>query len=188
MERRLNEGPRRPVNLTVKLKYRGVHEFIDGYATNVSENGLFIRTPEPKPPGTTMHFKIELASGIRVLQGSATVRWVRTPAEGGGPPGMGLEVGELDAASAALMQRLLAAADRHHQAVEQRAAPPPVAPVRPVSAAPAVPAIAPARATSGSAPVTIRIDDAPEDLPEPEVDAELDALMAAASRPPGSKH
>jgi hypothetical protein len=35
------------------------------YATNVSAGGMFIRTREPKPVGTRLDFKVELANGAR---------------------------------------------------------------------------------------------------------------------------
>ena len=87
---------RKAVNLTVKLAHKGVDEFVEKYATNISAGGLFVRTREPQPLGTVVNFKIEIANSQRMLQGSAIVKWIRGPTDPDGPPGMGLEFKELD--------------------------------------------------------------------------------------------
>ena len=91
----------------MKLTHQGVDEFAAKYATNLSDGGMFIRTRDPKPRGTELSFKVELADGQRVLQGIAVVRWTRADGDPNGPPGMGLEFLELDPASRALVDRML---------------------------------------------------------------------------------
>ncbi|MBL8910925.1 MAG: TIGR02266 family protein, partial [Archangium sp.] len=104
-ENRTNQ--RKQVGLLVKLAHKGLDEFASKYATNLSDGGMFIRTREPKPVGTELNFKVEIASGQRVLQGTAIVRWVRGENDPGGPAGMGLQFVTLDPASRELVDRML---------------------------------------------------------------------------------
>ena len=176
-ERRASFSPRKAINLTVKLAHRGVDEFIEKYATNLSVGGMFIRTREPKPLGTVLGFKVEIAGGQRVLQGRATVRWVRELNDPAGPPGMGIEFDDLDEASHALVRRMLAG-----QGISGPiAAPPSVAPVAPRIASVA-PAIAPSVAPS-VAPAAPRVV-APPPPPVEELDDELFAAELAMPPPP----
>lgn len=112
---------RKAVGLLVKLGYHGVDEFAQKYATNLSDGGMFIRTREPRPVDTQLRFRVEIADGQRVLQGTAIVRWARGPEQAAGSPGMGIEFLSLDAASRALVDRMMRA--RHV----------PVAPVAPLT-------------------------------------------------------
>ena len=82
---------------------------------------MFIRTREPRPVDTQLRFRVEIADGQRVLQGTAVVRWARGPEQAAGSPGMGIEFLSLDAASRALVDRMMRA--RHL----------PVAPVAPLT-------------------------------------------------------
>ena len=76
------------MGLLVKLAHKGVDEFASKYATNLSAGGMFIRTRKPKPRGTELSFKVEIADGQRLLQGLAVVRWTRGERDPSGPPGM----------------------------------------------------------------------------------------------------
>ncbi len=136
---------RKLVGLLVKLQHKGLDEFAAKYATNLSEGGMFIRTREPKPIGTELNFKVEIADGQRVLQGIAIVRWVRPANDPGGPQGMGLEFLKLDDASRALVDRMLgSAAPKTAIASQSSGVAPVVAPVAPKIAPPPV-AVAPAK-------------------------------------------
>lgn len=179
---------RKAVGLLVKLRYSGVDEFAERYATNLSDGGMFIRSREPKPVGTEVKFRVEIANGERVLQGTGVVRWVRSSDDPSGAPGMGVQFETLDEASRALVDRMLAsgAASR----------PPSVAP----AVAPAAQHVAPAAPTEPpafgldvapvqrEAPLVDAIDPEPE-LPPPggdEIDVDLDSLLAStpAAAPP----
>jgi uncharacterized protein (TIGR02266 family) len=56
---------------------------------DLSENGLFLRTQRPSPPGSTLQIEFHDKSG-RSLELEATVIWVRTEGESHGPAGMGV--------------------------------------------------------------------------------------------------
>ncbi|MBL9039001.1 MAG: TIGR02266 family protein [Archangium sp.] len=162
---------RKAVNLLVKLAHSGIDEFVEKYATNLSPGGMFIRSRDPKPLGTLVHFKIELASGARVMQGSAVVKWVRGMNDPEGPPGMGVSFETLDPASQSLVNRMLGSAP-------SRAAPParqPPPPPRPK---------APAALPEGDEENPFASFGAPPPPSDMEVDIELDTLVASTDSPP----
>ena len=76
----LDRAPRKAVNLLIRVNAADEAAFSETYATNISSGGMFIRTRQPKPLGSMLQFRVELADGARVLQGTATVTWVRAAA------------------------------------------------------------------------------------------------------------
>ncbi|WP_323379025.1 TIGR02266 family protein [Pyxidicoccus xibeiensis] len=91
----------------MKLKHETVGSFAEEFATNLSPGGMFVRSRTPQPVGTPVKFEVQIAGGVRVLRGAATVRWVRDVGDPAGPPGMGLQFDELDPASRALVDKML---------------------------------------------------------------------------------
>jgi molecular chaperone DnaK len=163
---------RKAVGLLVKLKYSGVDEFAERYATNLSDGGMFIRSREPKPVGTEIKFRVEIASGERVLQGTAVVRWIRGPDDPSGSPGMGVQFGTLDESSRALVDRMLASGVA---ARPPRITSPTAADV-PVEKAVVAPAIEPSAPAGPPAPKRVPPPAAPTEAPSR-------APMAAAALP-----
>jgi molecular chaperone DnaK len=98
---------RKSVGLLVKLKHSDVGSFAEEFATNLSPGGMFIRSRSPQPVGTLVKFEVQIAGGVRVLRGTAVVRWVRQVADAEGPPGMGLQFQDLDPVTQALIDRML---------------------------------------------------------------------------------
>ncbi len=164
---------RKLVGLLVKLKHSGVDEFAQKYATNLSEGGMFIRTREPKPRGTELNFKVEIANGQRVLQGIAIVRWTRGENDPAGPPGMGLEFLKLDDASRALVDKMVGT-----PAAAAATAPPAIAPAVAPHIAPAVAPVAPPALA-----IEIEIESA-QTPSSNEIELELGALVAETPAPP----
>ncbi|MCP3059451.1 TIGR02266 family protein [Myxococcus sp. K38C18041901] len=143
---------RKAVGLLVKLKHESVGSFAEEFATNLSPGGMFIRSRTPQPVGTPVKFEVQIAGGVRVLRGTADVRWVREVGDPAGPPGMGLQFHELDPASRALVDMMLL--QRKPEAPAAVVAPlpaiaPSVAPLAPAIA----PAVAPVQARPAAAPV-----------------------------------
>ncbi len=56
-------GGRYAVGLLVKLKHPDVGTFVERFATNISPGGMFIRTRDPKDPGTMVRFEVQIAGG-----------------------------------------------------------------------------------------------------------------------------
>ena len=85
------QGKRTPVTLKIKFKSETLEQFIERYAIDVSQGGIFIRTKEPLAVGTQMKFEFQLrdASPLIVLMmrrasaawsGLALATWAPTPA------------------------------------------------------------------------------------------------------------
>jgi len=97
--------------VTVKIKFRcsTIDQFAERYAADVSDAGIFIRTPKPLATGTHVSFEFQYQDGSALLSGSGTVVWVRehTPAQGGSQPGMGVRFDQLPPESRAMLQQVL---------------------------------------------------------------------------------
>ena len=76
---------------------------------DLSENGLFLRTQRPSPPGATLHIELLDKRG-GTLELEATVIWVRTEGEGHGPAGMGVDFHAVSAGDRSLLTELVEAA------------------------------------------------------------------------------
>ena len=138
--------PRVDVELGLQLAFGSVDEFVVRYALNISRGGIFVRTREPRPPGTSLSFDIRLRTGDSVIRGRGIVSWAAPPSVPGEPqrvPGMGIAFTDLDPESRALVDRIVALR-RGEAAVDL--SPPAGAPVDPEGAP------APAAAEAGSLP------------------------------------
>ena len=171
---------RKLVGLLVKLAHKGLDEFAAKYATNLSEGGMFIRTREPRPVGTELSFKVEIANGLRVLEGTALVKWTRPDNDPGGPPGMGLEFVTLEPSSRELVDRMLGRPPRAEVAAGfdpfDRAAPLPKPPAP--AAKPAPPAAASvAPAIKATVPRVLAPTVKPLAAPAPDVELPVDHLL-----------
>ncbi|MCU0683120.1 MAG: PilZ domain-containing protein [Polyangiaceae bacterium] len=98
------DAGRRSERLTINKEFASFDEFLDAYVTNVSSGGVFIRTRQPLPVGTTvdLHFTV-IADGLELIEGVGEV--VRVDDN---PAGMGVAFRELAPSSRALLDRLLA--------------------------------------------------------------------------------
>jgi molecular chaperone DnaK len=97
--------------LRMRLAYGSVDEFVHRYALNISRGGIFVRTLEPRPPGTDVTLDVSLGSGDQVIRGKGIVRWTSAPSGPGEPhrePGMGIRFTELSIDSRSLVERIVA--------------------------------------------------------------------------------
>jgi molecular chaperone DnaK len=122
MEQGRRATDRKSVGLLVKLKHSDVGSFAEEFATNLSPGGMFIRSRSPQPVGTLVKFEVQIAGGVRVLRGTAVVRWVRDVADAEGPPGMGLQFQDLDPVTQALIDRMLELNRAAEKAAAEKAA------------------------------------------------------------------
>ncbi|MDP3234279.1 MAG: TIGR02266 family protein [Myxococcales bacterium] len=174
---------RKAVGLLVKLKYSGVDEFAERYATNLSDGGMFIRSREPKPVGTELKFRVEIANGERVLQGTGVVRWVRSPDDPTGAPGMGVQFETLDEASRALVDRMLASGE----ASRPPSVAPAIAPARAPAVAPAITSVAsprPQTPVPSVAPAIASVASAAPQTTVPSVAPAMASVASARPQPP----
>jgi len=76
---------------------------------DLSENGLFLRTHRPPPPGTSLQVELHDAAG-RSIELEGSVVWVRKAGEGHGPAGMGVAFHAVSERDRAVLSDLVEAA------------------------------------------------------------------------------
>lgn len=104
------QGKRTPVTLKIKFKSETLEQFIERYAVDVSQGGIFIRTKEPLAVGTQMRFEFQLRDASPLIGGEGTVVWTREndPSRPAIAPGMGVRFDRLAEGSQAVLERILA--------------------------------------------------------------------------------
>jgi len=101
---------RTPVTLKIKFKSETLEQFIERYAVDVSQGGIFIRTKEPLAVGTQMKFEFQLRDASPLIAGEGTVVWTREndPSRPAIAPGMGVRFDRLGDGSQSILERILA--------------------------------------------------------------------------------
>lgn len=104
------QGKRTPVTLKIKFKSETLEQFIERYAVDVSQGGIFIRTKEPLAVGTQMKFEFQLRDASPLIAGEGTVVWTREndPSRPAIAPGMGVRFDRLADGSQAVLEKILA--------------------------------------------------------------------------------
>ncbi len=99
------------VSLNVRYKSATVDEFIENHSHDVSKGGIYIKTPNPFPPGTLLKFEIRLAGDQAVIAGVGRVVWKRdnTQANAERPAGMGVKFIKIDDPSKTVIDKLVLA-------------------------------------------------------------------------------
>ena len=106
-------GPERRRQLRVPLRVLRVSaqhqgEFFFGYASNISNTGVFIETSNPKPNGTRVKLKFSLPGLVAPTVCVAEVVWTREfTGKGVESPGMGLRFLELQPEAAVLIREFV---------------------------------------------------------------------------------
>jgi len=103
------QGKRTPVTLKIKFKSETLEQFIERYAVDVSQGGIFIRTKEPLAVGTQMKFEFQLRDASPLIAGEGTVVWTREndPSRPAIAPGMGVRFDRLADGSQSVLERIL---------------------------------------------------------------------------------
>jgi uncharacterized protein (TIGR02266 family) len=114
------QGKRTPVTLKIKFKSETLEQFIERYAVDVSQGGIFIRTKEPLAVGTQMKFEFQLRDATPLIAGEGTVVWTREndPSRPAIAPGMGVRFDRLADGSQQVLEKILA--EKAKQAPQQR--------------------------------------------------------------------
>jgi uncharacterized protein (TIGR02266 family) len=104
------QGKRTPVTLKIKFKSETLEQFIERYAVDVSQGGIFIRTKEPLSVGTQMKFEFQLRDASPLIAGEGTVVWTREndPSRPAIAPGMGVRFDRLAEGSQQVLEKILA--------------------------------------------------------------------------------
>src|SRR5687767_525216 len=103
------QGKRTPVTLKIKFKSETIEQFIERYAVDVSQGGIFIRTKEPLAVGTQMKFEFQLRDASPLIAGEGTVVWTREndPSRPAIAPGMGVRFDKLADGSQSVLEKIL---------------------------------------------------------------------------------
>jgi Tfp pilus assembly protein PilZ len=89
--------------LTINKEFDSFDQFIQEYVTNISRTGVFIKTKEPLPIGTTVNLRFTvIMDDIESVEGEGEVVRVETD-----PPGMGVVFRKLSGYSEGLIEKLL---------------------------------------------------------------------------------
>ena len=109
-------GKRTPVTLKIKFKSETIEQFIERYAVDVSQGGIFIRTKEPLAVGTAMKFEFQLRDASPLIAGEGTVVWTREndPSRPAIAPGMGVRFDKLADGSPSVLERILSEKAKQH--------------------------------------------------------------------------
>ena len=99
--------PRVPLDQPVRLAFSNFRDFIEAVTDNISEDGMFIRTAAVRPVGSEFRFKITLADGWALIEGTGEVVWLSRD-EFGTSTGMGVRFLKLVAESAELVGNIVA--------------------------------------------------------------------------------
>jgi molecular chaperone DnaK len=107
------DSHRVPLATRVQLSFERFTGFISEYSSNISPGGMFIRTRDPKPPGTVVTFELRLGDGYELISGRGQVIWNRQADEAvNRPAGMGIRFLDLAPGSRELIYRMV---DQHIQ-------------------------------------------------------------------------
>lgn len=100
---RRGAGRRREPRLTINKEFDSFDQFVEEYVTNISKSGVFIRTNDPLPVGSSVDLRFTVVmDGIETIEGEGEV--VRVASD---PPGMGVVFRALGSYSERLVERLL---------------------------------------------------------------------------------
>ena len=96
-----------PVEAKVRVRFKDQVGFVTAYAANISLNGMFIRTQQPRPAETRLDFELRL-SDDSLIKGVAEVVWSRLEEESEErPAGMGIRFFQFDQDSRNNITRLV---------------------------------------------------------------------------------
>lgn len=97
-----DEG-RGDTRLTINKEFESFDAFIQEYVTNISRSGVFVKSKNPMPIGTSVNLRFTvIMDDVETIEGVGEVVRVQTD-----PPGMGVVFRELSAYSRGLIDRLL---------------------------------------------------------------------------------
>jgi uncharacterized protein (TIGR02266 family) len=99
---RVREEPRSPFSALVRVSCARWADFLALHANNISQGGLFVRTPTPLERGSAVKLRIVLPQQFTLELDAEVVRLVRGPS-----PGMGLRFKPMDDFRKSIVERLV---------------------------------------------------------------------------------
>lgn len=107
---RFRDNTRAPFEIAVRLRFDRFGGTVDAFSADVSLEGMFVRTDDPKAVGTLVQFEFGLGEGEErdVVQGLGDVVWLRSAESvSGKAKGMGIQFRYIDPHSRDLIHRIV---------------------------------------------------------------------------------
>lgn len=97
-----------PFEQPVSLRFQSFKDFVTEVSSNISADGMLIKTLNPKPQGTVFDFELLIDRELTLIQGRGEVVWIRAHSdEEGRPAGMGVRFLELSDSSRTYVNRVV---------------------------------------------------------------------------------
>ena len=93
---RFRDTTRAPFSAEVRLRYDRTGQAVSARAADLSMEGMFVVSDEPKPIGTLVQFEFDTGSASEMVQGLGDVVWVRNEADVDRESGMGIQFRYVD--------------------------------------------------------------------------------------------
>lgn len=143
---RFRESTRAPFETEVRLRFDRFGGSVSGFSGDVSMEGMFVRSEEPKPVGTLVQFEFRVDDESEMIQGLGDIVWIRTrQLAPNKPPGMGIQFRYVDPRSRELIFRIVDRYLKETKSGVEKPKPEPgsplAAPESPPPAAPRPPAV-----------------------------------------------
>jgi len=113
-------APRIAATFRIRLGYSDIDSFVEGYAANISQGGIFVPSRQPRDKGAEIRFELLLKEGSPAIAGTGRVAWARPfdPARPGERSGMGVRFLALDGSGEEVVRAALAWRAKHLRAEE----------------------------------------------------------------------
>ena len=92
---RFRDTTRAPFTTDVRLRFDRLGGAVSAETADISMEGMFVKTAEPRPVGTLVQFEFDLEDG-ETVQGLGDVVWVRARGSENKPAGMGIQFRYVD--------------------------------------------------------------------------------------------
>ncbi len=105
----MRESPRNDFEREVRLQFRDLQRPVSATSQNISATGMFIRSRDTQPAGSTLSFELSLGGTDLLIRGEGEVAWARVFELGvGHPAGMGIRFLDLGQESHRALRSLIA--------------------------------------------------------------------------------
>ncbi len=104
----------------VSVRLESKSEFLTTQARNISRGGVFVESAETLPVGTQVGFAFRFSESGQPFEGIGQVAWVRNPAAGKGPGGMGIRFIRLTGRSREMATGIIELLSRYGEKFEEK--------------------------------------------------------------------
>lgn len=93
----------------IRITFKKASDFFRAYIGNLASGGLFIKTTQTVPAGTTLNLEFNLPDGEHLIQAKGKVIWARSKEESDErkPPGLGIQFIEMSSEDTNLLKNYI---------------------------------------------------------------------------------